>query len=439
MRLFMLQINNTVSLIITIFELLKNHIKIMKKTILLITVFIFVNTIIAQKSKVIKFPSEELGTSRVIKIYIPKSYEATGDRVYPLTIILDSEYLFDIYVANAKLFADKDKAPEQIIVGVTQNQNLPKERYSDCEYDPINSMPTAVSTSFYRFIRNELLNYMENNYRISPFKTIVGNTLTANFTNYFMIEGRPAFQAYVNLNPYFAPDILSMLHDKIPTLETEVFYYIVSGKHNGLKHKSIKDVNNLLKSSNNELFNYRFDEFNNSTKIASIGQGIAGSLAFTFDQYSAISKEEFKNKVAKLSPPEAIEYLERKYVEIEYLFGANIKIRERDIYAIEGIIMDKEDGDYLEEFGKMINRLYPNSPIGDYYIGRYYETGHKYKKALKYYKTGFAKIDSNDPNRDGYYQNVERILSIRKEAKLKDESPEEEYQEDEENLEEEKK
>jgi len=163
-----------------------------------------------------------------------------------------------------------------------------------------------------------------------------------------------------------------------------------------------------------------------------MGQGIAGSLAFIFDQYSAISKEEFKSKVANLSPPEAIEYLEKKYVEIEYLFGANIKIRERDIYAIESIILDKEDGDYLIDFGKMINRLYPKSPIGDYYIGRYYETGQEFKKALKYYKNGFSKIDSEDPNKEGYYQNVERVLELRKRGKVEEEAPEDEEEDKEE-------
>ena len=130
--------------------------------------------------------------------------------------------------------------------------------------------------------------------------------------------------------------------------------------------------------------------------------------------YSSISKTEFKNEVADLAPSEAIEYLEKKYVEIQYLFGANLKIRQRDIFAVESIIIDKEDGAYLEEYGKMINRLYPESPIGDYYIGQYYETGNNYKKALKYYKNGFAKISSEDPNSDGYYQNVERVLAKQK-------------------------
>ncbi len=386
----------------------------MKKIISLFAVLVAAQ-FFAQEITVKDFDSFELGENRLLKIYVPKSYEESEDRMYPLTIILDSEFLFDVYVANAKLYANKDKAPEQIIVGVIQNQK--RERYEDCEYNTTTSMPTEKGTQFYRFVRNEVLNYMDVNYRISPFKSIVGNTLTANFINYFLIEKDPAFNAYINLNPYYALDINSMLHDKVPQLENSTFYYIISGDYNpDKKHELIKSLDGLLTQSNNDNFNYLYNEVNDATKVSSIGQGIASSLAFVFEQFSAISKEEFNKKVAHMSPPDAIEYLEAKYVDIEYLFGANIKIREKDIYAIEGIIMDKDDGDYLEEFGKMINRLYPDSPIGDYYIGYYYETGKDYKRALKYYKNGYVKISDDNPNKDGYYQNVERVLGLKEQA-----------------------
>ncbi len=404
----------------------------MKNYFIPFVILFFYSTLFSQEIFVKEFDSDELNTTRLIKIAVPKSYKDNPDRIYPLTIVLDSEYLFDIYVANAKLFANKDKAPEQIVVGIIQNQN--RERYQDCSYNKVTSMPTEDGTKFYKFIRNEVLNYMDANYRISPFKTIVGNTLTANFINYFLIEKEPAFEAYVNLNPKYALDIKTMLLQKIPNIEFNLYYYIVSGDYNGTKkQKIVKDIDALLKTSQNKNFNYFYDELNNSTKVASIGQGISRSLAFIFDQYSAISKEEYKNKIAHMSPPEAIEYLEKKYVDIEYLFGANIKIRERDIFAIEGIIIDKENGDYLEEFGKMINRLYPDSPIGDYYIGKYYEDGKDYKRALKYYKNGYAKISADDPNKDGYYQNVERILELRKLEKEPQKETEEETPEEENN------
>jgi len=351
----------------------------------------------------------ELNNERKIKIFVPESFELDTTKVYPLAVILDAEYLFDIYVANSKLFASKDKAPEQIVVGIYQNRK--NERKTDCEIDA-NSMLTQTSSAFYKFIKNELISHIEKKYNLSPFKTIVGNTITANFTNYFLIEDEPVFDAYININPSFSQDVSQLFNGKIPTINKHIYYYLNNGDYNSdKKRKDIDQVYYTLKNFENSNFSYKYDMLKDATKVSSMGQAIPSALGHIFKLYSSISKNEFNNHVAKLSPAEAIEYLEKKYVEIEYLFGANLKIRQRDIFAVESIILDKEDGDYLEEYGKMINRLYPGSPVGDYYIGQYYESGNDLRKALRYYKNGFSKLSSEDPNSNGYYKNVERVIS----------------------------
>jgi len=385
----------------------------MKNPYLLVLILLVSISSLAQNIQFKKFNSLELDNERYLKIYVPPSYETDSTKLYPLTIVLDAEYLFDVYVGNSILFANKEKAPEQIIIGI--NQNYYNERYEDCSYLKENSLPTQQGEAFYRFIRSELLEYADENYRISPFKTIVGNTLTANFINYFLVEEYPGFNAFININPYYAMDIPAMLQNKIEqNIDENIYYYLCNGKYNVEKWRNtINTTNDLLTNSENPNFNYKFDKFDNSTKTASIGQSIPSALAFIFDLYSAISKDEFEKNIKHLSPPDAIAYLENKYVEIDYLFGSNLKIRERDIFAIEPIILDKENGDYLKNFGEMINNLYKESPIGDYYIGRYYETGKKLKLALKYYKSGYMKLPEGDPNADGYYENIERVLRKR--------------------------
>jgi hypothetical protein len=379
------------------------------KLVTAVSLLLFSISSFSQTVKTKKINSIELNNDRYLKIYIPPSYQIDSTKLYPLTIVLDAEYLFDVFVGNSVLFASNDEAPEQIIVGINQNQY--NERYEDCSYLEENSFPTEQGEAFYRFVRGELIDYLEDNYRVSPFKTIIGNTLTANFINYFLIEEYPGFNAYIAINPYLAMDMPALLQNKIPSIKDEnIYYYLSNGKYNSEKYKNaIVNTNTLLEVANNTKFKYKYETFDNSTKTASIGQSISSALAFIFEMYSAISKEEFENNIKDLSPPDAIAYLENKYVEIEYLFGSNLKIRERDIFAIEAIILDKENGDYLKNFGEMINKLYKESPIGDYYIGRYYETGGKFKQALKYYKNGYMKLPEGDPNADGYYQNIERV------------------------------
>jgi len=358
-----------------------------------------------------KIQSLELGATRTLKIYVPASYKTSGTRLYPLSILFDGDYLFDVYTGNAKLFALRDKAPEQIIVGILQNEN--KERYVDCSYNKVNGLPTEDSDKFYKFVRIELLDYLESKYRLSPFRTLVGNTLTANFVNYFTVENQPVFDAFININPYYNDDMSAFLQNKLSMLEGQkVYYYLSSGTYqNKKKQQKIEEVHYILNMLNNPNVAYKYDNFKNSTKIASIGQSIPSAMAHIFDIYSAISKEEFAQNIEHLSPPDAIAYLENKYVEIEYLFGTNMNIRERDIFAIESIVIDQENGDYLVSFGEMIQRLYPETPISDYYIGMFYEKNGRYKQALKHYKNGYAKIDENSDDAESYYQNIERVLN----------------------------
>jgi len=385
----------------------------MKKLVLLFIICFVAQLSWSQEIQLKNFESYELDNSRMLKIYIPPSYYQDSTKFYPLTIVLDAERLFDVYVGNAILFANSDEAPEQIIVGINQNQY--DDRYKDCSYSKENSLPTQQSEAFYRFVRSELFNYFESNYRTSPFKTVVGNTITANFINYFLIEDNSGFNAYINVNPYYAMDMPHLIQQKIATIKNEnIYYYFSSNKRNSEKRKtSINAVNTIFSTNENPKFNYKFDPFETSTSTSAIGQSISSALSFIFEMYSPISKEEYNNNIKDLSPPEAIAYLEDKYVEIEYLFGSNLKIREKDIFAIEGIVLDKENGDYLRDFGEMINDLYDESPIGDYYIGRYYETGGKYKQALNYYKSGYMKLQENDPNADAYYENIERAKDKR--------------------------
>jgi len=380
----------------------------MKKIIFLLCL-ITTTSMLSQKSFSHFIDSYELEGKREVFIYLPPSYEEDSERLYPLTVVLDADYLFDLFVGNSILFSQRDKAPEQIIVGIRQIED---QRYVDCAYDQITSYPKEKSESFYRFIRSELTNYIEENYRISPFKTIVGNTLTGNFANYFFIEDNPNFNAFISINPSFAPDMAALLTNTTNKIKNNSYhYYLSSGTYNSKKrHNAILNVNTNLSAKNSKVFKYKYDDLSGATTTSSIGQSIPNALAFIFEIYASISKKEFNSNIKALSPPDAIAYLENKYVEIEYLFGSNLKIRERDIYAIEPIIIDKENGEYLRDFGEMIYKLYPESPLGDYYIGLDFELRGKYKQALKSYKQGYVKFENRPIDAENFYQNIERVV-----------------------------
>ncbi|PQJ73974.1 alpha/beta hydrolase-fold protein [Polaribacter gangjinensis] len=351
-----------------------------------------------------------LETTRNLRIYIPEGYEKDSIKNFPLAIVLDEESMFDIYVGNSVLFSKNDKAPKQIIVGIS----MEKTKNTDISFDRNTGRLTTTATNFYQFIRDEVLFYMESTYRTSPFITLVGQGYSANLITHFLEESNPIFNAFICINTNFSDFIGAQLQSydwtKIAKEDTVFYYYLnTSNTLSSAKQAQIEQVQKGLSSLEIKNFKVVADAITTSNAIAAIGEAIPRALSNIFEIYAAISEEEFNKNIKELSPLDAIAYLENKYLEIEFLFGSSLGIRERDIYAIEKIIIEKENGDRLLDFGKMILKLYPSSHLGDYYIGRYYETGKNIKRAITHYKIGYGKMDPSDPNADAFYENILRL------------------------------
>lgn len=386
----------------------------MLRTFLLLLIFIPISSIFGQKIIHKNYNSVELNDQRKISIYLPKSYDKDSISNFPLAVVLDGHKLFDLYVGTSNYYSYQDDAPEQIVVGI----DMENTRINDVGYNLTTSNLTADSQKFYRFLRDELIPYIEANFKTSPFLSIVGENLTAYFITHFLKEKYPIFNAYICLNPSLSQDIITQIQSyQIEDLESEdnTFYFYISGNPNNSekKNKKIKTFGDFMTSYEVSNFNVVYDEFLTSPSSSVLGEGMSRAFAKVFEIYKGITKEEFDTKIKNLSPPDAIAYLEIKYLDIEFLFGSNIGIRKEDVFAIEDIIIDKENGDYLIDFGKMILKLYPSSEMGHYYIGKYYETGKDLKSALKQYRLGYGKMNPEDPNADLFYENIERLVNER--------------------------
>ena len=383
------------------------------KTLVSLLLLFSISLTFGQETIYKEYSSEILNDTRDLSIYLPKGYNKDSISNFPLAIVLDGHKLFDLYVGASNYYAQLDHAPEQIVVGI----DMKDSRNKDAGYDVNNGNLDNNSENFYRFIRDEMIPYIEATFKTSPFLTIVGESLTANYITHFLKEEYSIFNAYICLNPTLSNTINSQVESyrlKELSSEDNTFYFYLSSNpfSNTIKKDKIKNFGKFIKSFEIDNFNVVFDELTNSpSSSSSIGEGIFRAFAKIFEIYSGITKTEYNEKVKNLSPPEAISYLEIKYLDIEFLFGANIGIRKADVFAVEDIILDKEGGDYLDEFGKMILKLFPTSEMGHYYLGKYYESGKDFKRALQQYRLGYGKMNPRDPNADLFYQNVERLMN----------------------------
>ncbi|MDX1461718.1 MAG: alpha/beta hydrolase-fold protein [Marinirhabdus sp.] len=359
------------------------------KRILLFSIAIATAFSTLAQSKILyeEFNSSKLGETRRLKIQLPRDYDSNTEKVYPIVVVLDANYLFEPVAGNVDYFSYWEDMPESIVVGIMQGDS----RYEDGQYDDVNFMPEDKGADFFEFIGLELLPYIDDTYRTAQFTIAVGHDFTANFINYYLFKSPPLFNGYINLSPDLAPMMAERIPERIPSIESKTFYYLATGTDD------IPDLMELtteldasLKPLKSDNFDYHFDNFDGATHYSLVARAIPSALEKMFAVYRPISKQEFNEKLLKMETPIS-QYLLDKYQVIEDLFGLTNPIRVNDFIATATAAEKQKQWESLQTIASLAQKQYPDTVLGDYYMARAYEELGDPKKAMRTYQSAFDK------------------------------------------------
>lgn len=360
----------------------------MKRIFALIFILLCTTAGLAQ-SKIIyeEFTSYKLDDTRKLKIQLPRDYEANTEKVYPIVLVLDANYLFEPVAGNVDYFGYWEDMPECIVVGIMQGD----KRYDDCNYDDTNFMPADQGADFFEFIGLELIPYLDGNFRTAKFVIAVGHDFTANFIHYYLFKDPPLFNGYISLSPDLAPMMDERLPQRIPSIETKLFYYMATGTDDVPDLMEIsKDLDKTLAPLKTDNFAYYFDNFEGATHYSLVARAIPSAMEKIFSVYRPISKQEYADVLMKTDTPVHM-YLIDKYKTIEDLFGLTNPIRINDFIAVATAAEKRKQWESLREIASMAQRQYPDTVMGDYYMARYYEEVGEPKKAMRTFQGAFDK------------------------------------------------
>ncbi len=331
------------------------------------------------------FESFKLQERRDVRYYIPEDYDE--EKKYPLILVLDGEYLFDQVVANSKFYSQFHGMPQMIIAGINQNED--SIRLDDCAWDEENGLPDEKAKSFFEFIGIELIPYLEQNYNTAPFKMIVGYDITANFQNYWLFKENSLFNAYVNISPKLAPEMESRVPARLAAFDNQIFYELILEKEKNKNTARILAMDKAIKAIDKESLHYSFTEYDNADHISIATYGIGRAFDNIFGMFKPISPKEYKTQILTSEEP-VFQYLENKYTSIEELFGFTKAVSLNDIMAIYAATRKKEDFESLKPLSDLCKREFPDTMLGFYFEGEYYEQLGEPKKALKTFEKSFG-------------------------------------------------
>jgi predicted alpha/beta superfamily hydrolase len=152
-----------------------------------------------------RIASKILGEDRLLQISLPRNYDSNSSKRYPVLFRLDGEFVFSSTVATVEqlvVFEEVPGVPEMIVVGIP---NLSKSRGRDMlppqsQYAPKNADPNQ----FLRFIKMEVIPFMNVNYRTTDTRILVGQSTSGFFAWWVLLQDPALFQAVVSISPSFA-------------------------------------------------------------------------------------------------------------------------------------------------------------------------------------------------------------------------------------------
>ena len=350
--------------------------------------------------------SKYLNEKRAIEIQLPRSYETEVDKNYPLMIVLDGDYMFNIVSGSVDYLSYWGDIPENLVVGINQKDT----RFQDSSvFDNITYTPISSTASFYDFIVNELIPYFSKNYRVSNFKVIVGQERTANFANFFLLKNDPQIRGVISISPKISENMNGYLNENLSKSNSKIVYTLSSSKRDFESiFKNVSELTASLDSIENK--NLRFESliFDKENHYILPSVSVPKYIRSTYSIYSDIEKIEYDSIISKLETS-PIDYLKNKYQLIKEFYDLDKTISMNDFMAIEEFIEENEFFNLYDELSELAKQEYPGTILPSYYKGRFIEETGDPKKAMYIYRSAYNMKEVKGLTKEYLLELAERI------------------------------
>ena len=350
--------------------------------------------------------SKYLNEKRSIEIQLPRSYNTESDKKYPLILVLDGEYMFNIVSGSVDYLSYWGDIPENLVVGINQRTT----RFKDSSvFDNLTYTPITSTASFYDFIVNELIPYISKNYRISDFKMIVGQERTANFANFFLLKPNPIIRGVISISPKLSDNMNDYLYDNLSKTNSKIIYTVSTSKKDfETIYKNTSELATKLDSINNKNIRFKSIIFDDENHYILPSVSVPNSIRSTFSLFSDIDKVEYDSIISRLdSSP--IEYLKNKYEQIKVFYDIDKSISINDFMAVEEYIENNENFDLYDDLSKLAFKEYPETVLPSYYKGRFHEEKGNLEKAMHLYRSAYNMNEVEGLTKDYLLELAERL------------------------------
>lgn len=366
----------------------------------------------------ITIQSQVLTDQREIQIFLPDGY-ADSVIKYPVLYILDGQRYFLHGVSLQKSFVEFKQTPEFIVVGISKNLSDRNRNYS------------SNAQQYLEFIKEEVVKYVNSEFRTSNKKLLFGWAYAGGFTIETMLNQPNLFDSYIAASPFPLKEKISKVDSLLlDNLNIECILYFTSGTNEGVVKEGTEELNRILTKKAPETLNWTFKELegeeHRSTPFTTLYHGLKNYFKYypeiqfnTLEEFAKAGglpnvKEYYKKRAEQFgfstelsdwtmfsltrNAIRANDYAEFKNLANEFE-GTDfiIRLRLNRACSIADFYLENKANEKALSIFTLLAEIHPDEEAALQGLGDTYKALKKDRKAAKYYKKAKA-LSKNTSN-----------------------------------------
>jgi hypothetical protein len=348
--------------------------------------------------------SDILKEERQLLVYMPIGYE-TGQGNFPVMFLLDGSTHFHHVSGICNFLTRQNLMPPTLIVALINTDRTRDFTPSKDESREYSELPTAGrADTFLAFFEQELIPFVEKNYRPQPHRTLVGHSLGGLFAINAMFEKPELFDAYIAISPTFWWDD-EILRRKAKRYfrqnqPLEKFLYMSLGDEGRRMQTAAERFIEYFESEAPEELDWQFVSMSAETHGTTPHLTVYRGLLSLYRNW----------QLPEGALDSSLAFVESHYNKLSRRYGYEIQIPERTINIMGYRALGNEDFDLAVSLFKLNVEKYPHSANVYDSLGECYEAMGKPGLALQNYRQAVELGEENDdPNLPIYEDHLEKL------------------------------
>ena len=324
-----------------------------------------------------------------VLISVPDGYNA-GSSNYPVLYDLNSFLSFTLDCGTAGLLGRNLIIPNMIVVGVP----FLDRGYVPTPFEERGENPTATDLSL-KFLREELIPFVEKNYRTNAFRILYGHSVGGLFTMYTLFNEPDLFTAYLAGSPWFQTNNQYWLKNiekmaKNRNLDGKFLFMTVGKDEAPLTIDTYRELGKWMNGQPASGLTWK-SAWLEGDHGSMVGRNIYDGLLFIFSGWKMPDEPIINADVARID-----EYLKSHNDKwAKYGFDTSSVFPEARLNTFGYALVNRKEYDKAVKILSYNIKLYPNSYNAHDSLAEAYLTKGDKEQAIQYYKLA-VKLNPGD-------------------------------------------